>query len=166
MDQRLTIGELARQAGTTTKTIRYYDEAQVLQLRFSRRAQALGLTLAKIGQLMELAREVRCNELRAALDDLFARKIREHELKIAALKTLQHGLQPEDHACACPGLCAGLRLPPFRLTILDTRSGYTQGRLRLQPGLSPTVVRGYYSCLNIAPPGITCCDCADGVQFD
>ncbi len=120
MDQRLTIGELARQAGTTTKTIRYYeriglllpsehgdnryryyDEAQVLQLRFIRRAQALGLTLAEIGQLMELAREVRCNELRAALDDLFARKIREHELKIAALKTLQRSLQPEDHACAC-----------------------------------------------------------------
>ena len=120
MDQRLTIGELARQGGTTTKTIRYYeriglllpsehgdnryryyDAAQVLQLRFIRRAQALGLTLAEIGQLMELAREVRCNELRAALDDLFARKIREHELKIAALKTLQRSLQPEDHACAC-----------------------------------------------------------------
>ncbi len=120
MDRRLTIGELARQAGTTTKTIRYYeriglllpsehgdnryryyDEAQVLQLRFIRRAQALGLTLAEIGQLMDLAREVRCNDLRAALDDLFARKIREHELKIAALKTLQHSLQPEDHACAC-----------------------------------------------------------------
>ena len=72
-----------------------------MQLRFSPRAQALGLTLAAIGQLMELAREVRCNELRAALDDLFARKIREHELNIAALTTLQHGLQPEDHACAC-----------------------------------------------------------------
>ena len=120
MGERLTVGELAKQAGTTTKTIRYYervglllpaehgdnryryyDQAQVLQLRFIRRAQALGLTLAEIGQLMGLAREVRCNELRAALDDLFARKIREHELKIAALKTLQRTLQPEDHACAC-----------------------------------------------------------------
>ena len=116
----LTIGELARQAGTTTKTIRYYeriglltpfeqgenryryyDEAQVLQLRFIRRAQSLGLTLAEIGQLMNLAREIRCNELRSALDDLFARKIRDYELKIAALKTLQRSLQPEEHACAC-----------------------------------------------------------------
>jgi len=120
MDQRLTIGELARQAGTTTKTIRYYehiglllpsehgdnryryyDEAQVLQLRFIRRAQGLGLTLAEIGQLMDLAREIRCNELRSALDELFARKIRDYEPKIATLKTLQRSLQPEEHACAC-----------------------------------------------------------------
>jgi DNA-binding transcriptional MerR regulator len=120
MGERLTIGELARQTGTTTKTIRYYerigllmpfehgdnryryyDEAQVPQLRFIRRAQALGLTLAEIGQLMNLARDIRCNDLRAALDDLFARKIRSLELKIAALKTLQRSLQPEGHACAC-----------------------------------------------------------------
>jgi DNA-binding transcriptional MerR regulator len=120
MGRRLTIGELARQAGTTTKTIRYYehiglllpsehgdnryryyDEAQVLQLRFIRRAQGLGLTLAEIGQLMDLAREIRCNELRSALDELFARKIRDYEPKIATLKTLQRSLQPEEHACAC-----------------------------------------------------------------
>lgn len=80
---------------------RYYHEAQVLQLRFIRRAQALGLTLAEIGQLMDLAREVRCNELRTALDELFKRKIRDHELKIAALKTLRRSMQPEEHACAC-----------------------------------------------------------------
>lgn len=120
MDQQLTIGELARRSGTTTKTIRYYEsigllqpakrgdnsyryygEGQVQQLRFIRRAQGLGLTLAEIGELMELAREIRCNELRTALDELFARKIREYELKIAALKTLQRNLQPEEHACAC-----------------------------------------------------------------
>ncbi len=120
MDRRLTIGDLARQAGTTTKTIRYYerigllvpseygdngyryyDAAHVSQLRFIRRTQGLGLTLAEIGQLMGLAREVRCNELRAVLDDLFARKIRDCELKIAALKTLRRSLQPEEHACAC-----------------------------------------------------------------
>ena len=120
MDRRLTIGELAKQVGTTTKAIRYYesiglllpagqgdnryryyDEAQVLQLRFIRRAQGLGLTLSEIGQLISLAREVRCNELRSALDDLFACKIRDYELKIAALRTLQRNLEPEEHACTC-----------------------------------------------------------------
>ena len=120
MSDHLTIGELAKLSGTTTKTIRYYErigliqpakrgdnsyryyrDSQVQQLRFIRRTQALGLTLAEIGELMELAREVRCNELRAALDNLFAHKIREYELKIAALKTLRRGLQPEEHACAC-----------------------------------------------------------------
>jgi DNA-binding transcriptional MerR regulator len=120
VSEYLTIGELARLSGTAAKTIRYYErigllpqatrgnnhyryynQAQVQQLRFIRRTQALGLTLAEVGELMELAREVRCNELRAALDNLFARKIREYELKVAALKTLQRGLQPEEHDCAC-----------------------------------------------------------------
>ena len=120
MDKQLTIGQLAKLSGTTTKTIRYYErigliqpaerggnsyryytESQVQQLRFIRRTQALGLTLAEIGRLMDLAREVRCNELRAALDELFVRKIREYELKIAALKTIRGGLEPEEHACAC-----------------------------------------------------------------
>ncbi len=120
MGQRLTIGELAKQVGTTTKTIRYYeriglllpteqgangyryyDQSHVPQLRFIRRAQTLGLTLSEIGQLMSLARDVRCNELRVALDEMFARKIRDYELKIAALKTLKQSLQPEEHPCAC-----------------------------------------------------------------
>ena len=120
MDKPLTIGELARQTGTTPKTIRYYERIgllppaqrgsnqyryyhsdQIHQLRFIRRAQGLGLTLAEIGQLIDLAREIKCNELRAMLDDIFTRKIRDYELKIAALRTLQRNLQPEAHDCAC-----------------------------------------------------------------
>jgi MerR family transcriptional regulator, copper efflux regulator len=116
----VTIGDLARTAGTTPKTIRYYeqlgllrppargenryryyDDAHVQQLRFIRRAQRLGLSLGEIGQLMELARQARCNELRSALDDLFDRKIREYELKASALKTLQRELRPEEGDCAC-----------------------------------------------------------------
>jgi MerR family transcriptional regulator, copper efflux regulator len=120
VEGRLTIGELAKLSGTTTKTIRYYeriglllpvqrsesryryyDQTQIHQLRFIRRAQRLGLTLSEIGELLDLAREIRCNDLRAALDDLFARKIRDYELKIAGLKTLRRMLQPEEHDCAC-----------------------------------------------------------------
>jgi DNA-binding transcriptional MerR regulator len=114
------IGELAKRSGTTTKTIRYYkrigllppaersnnryryySENEVQQLRFIRRAQKLGLTLAEIRELMDLAREIKCNELRTALDDLFARKIRDYELKIAALQTLRRSLQHEGKTCAC-----------------------------------------------------------------
>jgi DNA-binding transcriptional MerR regulator len=120
VSERLTIGELARRAHTTTKTVRYYErigllplaergdnsyryygEGQVHQLRFIRRAQRLGLTLAEIAQLIGLARDARCNDLRTELDTLFTRKIRDYELKIAALKTLQRRLQPEGDACAC-----------------------------------------------------------------
>ncbi len=120
MNGHLTIGDLAQLAYTTTKTVRYYerigllpsaergengyryyDESQVHQLRFIRRAQRLGLTLTEIGQLMGMARHARCNELRTKLDDLFTHKIREYELKIAALRTLQSKLQPEEDACAC-----------------------------------------------------------------
>lgn len=120
MSEQLTIGELARRTGTTAKSIRYYerigllppasrgdnhyryyDHKQVQQIQFIRRAQALGLTLSEISGLMELAREVKCNEFRNALDDLFRQKIREYELKIAALQTFRRGLQPEEHTCDC-----------------------------------------------------------------
>lgn len=120
MNEQLTIGKLARQAGVTTKTVRYYekigllepatrgdnsyryyDENHVYQLKFIRRAQKLGLTLAEIGNLMDMARDVRCNELRSTLDDIFARKIREFQLKITALKTFRQHLQAEEGACVC-----------------------------------------------------------------
>jgi DNA-binding transcriptional MerR regulator len=116
----MKIGELASLAGTTPKAVRYYERLGLLraatrgdnlyryyedthlhQLRFIRRAQRLGLTLAEIGELMELARQARCNELRSTLDELFARKIRDYELRITALKTLRQEIQPEGDSCAC-----------------------------------------------------------------
>ena len=117
---RLTVGELARRTGTTPKTIRFYeqigllplasrgangyryfDESQIQPVRFIRRAERLGLSLAEIGQIMELARENRCNELRSSLEDVFDRKIREYEFKVTALRTLKAALRPEDEACVC-----------------------------------------------------------------
>ncbi len=50
---------------------------------------------------MELARNHRCNELRGSLERLFDRRIREYELKLAALRTLKLALQPEGDACDC-----------------------------------------------------------------
>lgn len=120
MSEKFTIGKLADRSGVTPKTIRYYEkidlllpaergdnnyryytEEQVYQLRFIRRAQRLGLTLNEIKELISLARETRCNELRASLDELFTEKIREYELKLAALRTFRQQLQPETGACVC-----------------------------------------------------------------
>lgn len=134
MRAALTIGQVAKSVGATPKAVRYYesvgllrpagrgdngyryyDENHVLQLRFIRRAQRLGLTLTEIGQMMELARDARCNELRSALDALFTQKIREYELKIAALKTLRRELQPEGDDCSCHSYvpdCGCLPLAP------------------------------------------------------
>ncbi|MHB1416274.1 MAG: MerR family transcriptional regulator [Chloroflexota bacterium] len=120
MPEPLTIGALAKLAGATPKAVRhyerlgllqpasrgdnryrYYGEAHVQQLRFIRRTQRLGLTLTEIGRLMDLARQARCNELRAALDQLLAQKIRGLELKIAVLSNLRRELHPEEAGCAC-----------------------------------------------------------------
>lgn len=69
----MRIGEVADAVGTTTKTLRFYEEVGLLppaprmasgyrdygpevlgRLDFIRRAQAAGLTLAQIGQVMEI----------------------------------------------------------------------------------------------------------------
>lgn len=69
----MTIGQLARQAGVGVQTVRYYerrgllpaaprrasgyrefDAAALDRLRFIRRAQELGFTLAEIAELLEL----------------------------------------------------------------------------------------------------------------
>ena len=69
----MTIGELADQLGVTVQTIRYYErrallvpaerrasgyrvytQAAVERLRFIRRAQELGFTLAEVGDLLAL----------------------------------------------------------------------------------------------------------------
>ncbi|MCV7586753.1 MerR family transcriptional regulator, partial [Micrococcus luteus] len=69
----MRIGEVARASGTTSKTLRYYEEvgllpaadrtpagyrdygAEVLdRLDFIRRGQAAGLTLAQIGQVLDI----------------------------------------------------------------------------------------------------------------
>lgn len=85
----MKIGELARRAGTTTKTLRFYesagllpepertpagyreyDEAVLDRLRFVKAAQAAGLTLAEIRDVMA-ARELTgppCEHVAALLD--------------------------------------------------------------------------------------------------
>ncbi len=106
----MTIGALAERAGTSIKTIRYYDEVGVLapaqrsdsgyrlydegalgQLRFVRAAQAVGLSLGEIRQVMALRRqgEAPC---RFVLE-LVERRADELDERIAALGRVRDELR-------------------------------------------------------------------------
>ena len=107
----LTIGQLARAAGSTTKTIRYYEEVGVLpraprngsgyrqyspadvdRLVFVRRARALGVSLADLKALVgELGAE-RCAVIRPRLQALVAEQLRLVQQRIGDLRSLEHEL--------------------------------------------------------------------------
>lgn len=108
----LQIGELARRANTTTKTLRYYERIGLLspaargenryrlyapealgQVRFIRRAKRMGLTLNEVASLVALAREGSSGSLREQLDQILARKIRETETQIKSLSHFRDDLK-------------------------------------------------------------------------
>lgn len=120
----LTIGKLAQAAGVNVETIRYYQRRGLLhtpakglrgqrrypadtarRLRFIKRAQALGFTLAEIGELLRLDGESRCTETH----DLAVAKLALIEEKIAQLAAMRHTLArlvgqcgAEDSSVVCP----------------------------------------------------------------
>lgn len=123
METELTIGQLATAAGVNVETIRYYqrlkllDEPvkpagshrrypgeQVKRLRFIKRAQALGFTLAEVGALLTLNHANACTETR----DLALRKRELIEEKIADLQQMHLALSQLVQECdvgrngACP----------------------------------------------------------------
>jgi DNA-binding transcriptional MerR regulator len=135
------IGELAAASGTTTKTIRYYEQAGVLpeptrtatgyrdyrpetidRLRFIRRAQSAGLTLREIGQIVAIrdGGHAPCGHVRAVLGD----RLDHVRAQIAELVTLEAHLEsllvharqrePTDHdeAAVCWILEAELDVVP------------------------------------------------------
>ena len=82
----LLIGELAQRAGVSAPTVRYYEEIGLLpkpsrsatgyrrysestveELRFIRKAQALGFSLDEIGEILKLSRsgELPCSHVRS-----------------------------------------------------------------------------------------------------
>jgi MerR family transcriptional regulator, copper efflux regulator len=101
---QLQIGELAKRTNTPTQAIRFYERIGLLkpaprgenryrlytaeaveQLRFIRRAQRMGLSLAEVAELIELAKEGACEPLRQAMEQMLARKIRETAAQIETL---------------------------------------------------------------------------------
>ena len=121
----MRIGEVARASGTTSKTLRYYEEvglrpaadrtpagyrdygAEVLdRLDFIRRGQAAGLTLAQIGQVLDIRDrgQAPCRHVTDLLDtrlDVIDRQLAE----LAQLRTTIADLR-EDAAAGDPATCS------------------------------------------------------------
>jgi MerR family mercuric resistance operon transcriptional regulator len=103
----MTIGKLAEAAGVNVETIRYYQRRGLLEepakplygqrrysleqakrVRFIKRAQALGFTLAEVGQLLVLNEARSCKTTRA----LAAHKLEMIEGKMADLEAVRQAL--------------------------------------------------------------------------
>lgn len=126
----MLIGEVAVVTGTTTKTLRFYEQAGLLQaaertpagyrryapdvverIHFIRRGQAAGLTLAQIRTILEIrdAGRAPC----AHVEKLLADRLHEIDRQIAELHQLRatvaalHGAaaDPEPHSCTPETIC-------------------------------------------------------------
>ena len=126
----LSIGTLARAADVSVQTIRYYERRGLLpqparrasgyrvyaaetvtRLRFIRRAQALGFTLAEVAELLGLRvdAETSCEQVQRQL----SAKLSEIETKMRMLQEMQRALTTMAAACeqggphgTCPVLSA------------------------------------------------------------
>ena len=117
---RLTIGKIANQAGVNTDTLRYYEregiiakpvrngsnyrvysDDTVLRVRFVKRAQELGFSLAEIKELLELriSEEARCGNVR----DQALAKIEDLDGKISSLRAMRRVLSQLVARCSGEG---------------------------------------------------------------
>ena len=107
MASELTIGRVAKLAGVSVETIRYYQRRGLLaepdkphmgyrrypadmvkHIRFIKRAQALGFTLEEIAELLRLEEARACAETRA----LASHKIRLIDQKLTGLAAMRKAL--------------------------------------------------------------------------
>lgn len=111
----LTIGAMASRCGVNVETVRYYQrlglldtprrparavrrygEDAVRRLRFIRRAQALGFTLAQVAELLRLERVPDCARARR----LAAARLADVEARLADLERMRRSLGALVRACA------------------------------------------------------------------
>ena len=104
MQQSLTIGQLAAEAGVNVETIRYYQRrnlfpspkrslgsarryggAEIVRLRFIKCAQRLGFTLREIDDLLELLEPMSCSRTRK----IAAEKLEQVDARIRELQDLR-----------------------------------------------------------------------------
>lgn len=130
MEGRMRIGELAEAAGTTTKTLRFYEEQGLLppaertpagyrdytpeavtRIDFVHRSQAAGLTLAQIRQILDIRDhgQAPCVHVR----DLLDARLADIERQIADLVALRDNVaalrdaaaDPEPDTCSPDEVC-------------------------------------------------------------
>ena len=119
MEQRVEtmgIGSIARQAGVSIDTVRYYEKngllnpatrlpsgyrryepLQLSRLRFIKRAQQLGFTLKDIRELLGISGQRHVARVKRAAE----RKLAEVNERLAALHRIQSGLS--ELIAKCPG---------------------------------------------------------------
>lgn len=106
----MTIGKLAKAAGISAETIRYYERSGFLPspgrlasgyrvygsesirlIRFIKEAQALGFTLAEVSELIHITADehAECSQI----NEKATKKLKEIAKKIATLKKMQAGLK-------------------------------------------------------------------------
>jgi Cu(I)-responsive transcriptional regulator len=114
--ESIGIGTLAKRAGVSIDTVRYYErgglltpktrlasgyrrysELEVARLRFIRRAQALGFSLKEVKELLALSKLRDVARVRRTAQ----RKLADVEERIAALERVRNGLT--DLIAVCPG---------------------------------------------------------------
>jgi Cu(I)-responsive transcriptional regulator len=110
------IGTLAKRAGVSIDTVRYYErggllspktrlasgyrrysELEVARLRFIRRAQALGFTLKEVRELLALSKQRDVARVKRTAEE----KLHDVEQRIAHLERVRTGLA--NLIAACPG---------------------------------------------------------------
>jgi DNA-binding transcriptional MerR regulator len=111
-----SIGQLAKRAGVSIDTVRYYERNRLLapagrlasgyrrygdielkRLRFIRRAKALGFSLSDIRGLLALSSERNVSKVRLAAEG----KLADVEQRLEELKRIRGGLR--ELIAACPG---------------------------------------------------------------
>lgn len=116
MQQQLTVGQLARAADVSTKTIRYYEQVGVLpvprrspsgyrqyarrdvhRLLFVRRARALGLSLKDLKTLTTEVDNGQCGTMRPQLSNLVQAQLQVVQPRIAEFQLLHRQLEQALH---------------------------------------------------------------------
>lgn len=126
--ERLTIGRLARAAGVTVTTVRYYqqrgllrepkkppsgkfrsyNEGDLSQLRFIKNAKELGFTLSEIARLLEHVAADNCHAVKILTTEKLEtvrREIGVLQARKAALRKLLEGCSSDCSECR-PESCA------------------------------------------------------------
>jgi MerR family copper efflux transcriptional regulator len=130
----LSIGDVAAQTGVTVETLRYYEQRGLLRpvqrrssgyrvygadavrvVRFIKRAQALGFSLAEIEELVQLRERAWTGDAPRQLRDAAEAKVRDISRRVRELRALGRELQ--ELLAACDAGC----------TILEQTRGNSDG---------------------------------------